>query len=110
MCYIIGLVFGDINQGSIFHLLSWTSHKPRRPDQSTAAAEILALSEAIDELVTIHTALEEILQVKIYLWELVDAKDLYNSLSTQRNSVDKSIRGDVNLIRFMFETKLDVVG
>lgn len=27
----------------------------------------------------------------------------------QRNSVDKSICGDVNSIRFMFETKLDVM-
>ena len=43
-------------------------------------------------------------------WELVDTKELYHSLSTQRNIVEKSIRGDVNFIRFTLETLLNVMG
>ena len=33
----------------------------------------------------------------------VDSKDLFSSLSTQRQSIDRSIRGDVACIRFEFQ-------
>ena len=36
---------------------------------------------------------------------ITDSKDLYNSLSTQPNATDRSVRADVNVIRFDFETK-----
>ena len=78
--------------------------------KSTPAAQVLAASEALDELLLIHEALESVLETKIKVSELVDAKDLYNTFSTQRNSTDKSIRGDVNCIRFIFETSLDLMG
>lgn len=41
---------------------------------------------------------------------LVDSKDLYNSVATQHDSLSKSVRGDVNYIRFVLETELDFVG
>lgn len=110
LCYLIGLVFGELAQESIFHLLSWVSHKSRRPVHSTPAAEVLAASEALDDLLPLHAALQQIFNVKISLCELVDSKVLYNSLSTQRGSVDKSIRGEVNSIRFIYETALDIMG
>lgn len=108
LCHVIGLFIGPVALGSTFHLMSWSSHKSRRPCKSTPAAEILAASEAIDELVAIHAVLVRLLGVPIRLWELVDSKDLYHSLSTQRQSVDRSVRNDVNCIRFTFETVLDV--
>lgn len=40
----------------------------------------------------------------------MDSKDLYQALTTQRNSVDRSVRGDVNCIRFLFETELRSMG
>ena len=40
----------------------------------------------------------------MYKRQVVDSKDLYSSLSTQRQSIDKSIRGDVSMIRYYFET------
>lgn len=49
------------------------------------------------------TALSSLLDVHISLSIAVDCKDLYRSLSTQRNSVNKSIHGDVSLIRHDFE-------
>ena len=35
---------------------------------------------------------------------MTDSKDLYTSLSAQRNSIYKSILADVNVIRFEYET------
>lgn len=43
--------------------------------------------------------------MEIELLIALDSKDLFSSLSTQRNSIDRSIRADVNVIRFEFETK-----
>lgn len=108
LCYLIGLFIGDVASGSTFYLLSWSSHKSRRPVKSTPAAEILAASEALDELVCLHSVIVRILGVPVNLWQLVDSKDLYTSLSTQRQSIDKSVRNDVNCIRFTYETVLDV--
>lgn len=34
---------------------------------------------------------------------VLDSKDLYTSLATQRQSVDRSVRADVNYIRYHFE-------
>ena len=84
LCYIIGLFIGPVAHGSIFHPLSCSSCKSRRPVKSTPAAEVLAASSSLDELVSLHAVLVRILGVRIKLWELFDSKDLYNSLSTQR--------------------------
>ena len=79
------------------------SHKARRPVKSTAAAEILAAGEAIDDGKMLTQTLSILLGRKIELLIVLDSKDLFTSLSTQRNSIDKSVRGDVNVIRFEFE-------
>ena len=42
--------------------------------------------------------------MNIKLCLCVDSKDLFTSLSTQRNWIDRSIRGDVGCIRFEFQT------
>lgn len=41
---------------------------------------------------------------------LVGSKDLFWSLSSHRNSTDKSVRGDVNEIRLYHETFVDLFG
>lgn len=99
-CYIVGLVVGPVERGSVFHLLTWASQKSRRPVKSTADAEILAAGESIDEIVMLREALEIIYNVQLTLMVLVDTKDLYHSLDSQHNSVDRSVCGDVNAIRF----------
>lgn len=104
LSYISGLLLGPLQKGSIFHVLSWMSHKSKRPVRSIGAAEILAASEAIDEGKTLKTALSTLLAIPVRLIIIVDSKDLYTSLSTRRNSIDRSIRADVNVIRFEFET------
>lgn len=49
------------------------------------------------------TALSLLLKIKVKLLVIEEFKDLYTSLSTRRNSIDRSIRADVNVIRFEYE-------
>lgn len=106
--YIVGLVVGPVQKGSEFFVLSWSSHRSYRPAKSTPAAEILAASEAVDELVLIKRILTSIWAIEINSMMIVDSKDLYHALSSKRNTVDKSVRPDVNSMRFYFETAIDV--
>lgn len=97
---VIGLLVGDFKQDSIFHTITWMSHKAKRPTKSVPAAEILAASEAIDESKVIAFTLRELLNVKVKVQVCVESKDLFTSLSTQRKSIDRSIRSDVAFIRY----------
>lgn len=99
-----GVLIGPLEKGSVYYTLNWSSHKSRRPVRSIGAAEIIAVGEAIDDGKTLKSALTALLGISVQLVVVTDSKDMYTSLSTQRNSVDKSIRSDVNLIRFEFET------
>ena len=47
--YIAGLVLGDLQTGSPFHVLGWTSRKSKRPVRSIGSAETIAAGIAIDE-------------------------------------------------------------
>lgn len=101
---LTGLLVGEMENNSIYHPLSWISHKAKRPVKSVPAAEILAATEGIDEGKTISSAYSELMCMDIKLRLCVDSKDLFTSLSTHRNSIDRSIRGDVSCIRFEFQT------
>ena len=50
-------------------------------------------------------ALSEMLGITVKLIIVTDSKNVYNLVSTQRNATDRSVRADVNVIRFYFETK-----
>lgn len=101
---ITGLLVGEMKQDAIYHPISWISHKSKRPVKSVPAAEILAASEGIDEGKSVAAAYSEIMDMDIRVRLCVDSKDLFTSLSTQKNSIDSSIRGDVGCIRFEFRT------
>ncbi|PXF42688.1 hypothetical protein BWQ96_07574 [Gracilariopsis chorda] len=49
-------------------------------------------------------AYHNLLGIEIGLWIVVDLKDLYGTLTTCRNAVNRSMRGDVSVIRYEFET------
>ena len=102
---LAGLLLGDTEKYSVFHTLSWISHKSKRPVKSVGAAEILAAGEAIDEGKLLRLALTTILPLNIDFMLVLDSRDLFNSLSTCRNSADRSIRADVNVIRYEFESR-----
>lgn len=104
LAFICGLLIGDLKSGSVFHTISWSSHKSKRPVKSIGAAEILAAGAAIDEGKLVRKAFQKLLNVDVTLSIAVDSKDLFTTLSTCRNSADRSIRADVNVIRFEFET------
>lgn len=99
-----GLLIGDLKKGSAFHALSWSWHKSSRPVKSIGAAEILGSGEAIDEGNVLAKAYETLLGIEIDLSVIAVSKDLYDTLSTCRNSTDRSIRAD-SVIRYEFETE-----
>lgn len=68
--------------------------------KSTAAAEILAVSASIDEGKTTPDTINMLIGKSLYLTIVADSKDLYNALCRQRNPINRSIRTDVNIIRY----------
>lgn len=103
LCHIGGLSVDYLRAGSIFHAISWTSHKAHGPVHSTGAAEIMAADEGVDIGKILTRVYKTLLQVAINLIVVVDLKDLYTALTTQRQSIDCSIRGDVGVIGFEFD-------
>lgn len=101
---VAGLLVGEMKHDAIYHVLSWISYNSKLPVKSVPAAEILAATEGIDERKMLSQAYSELMGLNIKMRLCVDSKDLFTSLSTQRNSVDRSIRGDVSCIRFEFQT------
>ena len=95
LSFLCGVLLGPLVIDAPFYTVSWISHKSKRPVRSTAAAEILAVGEAIDEGKVVKATLSELLGISLKLMVLTDSKDLYNSLSTQQNATDRSVRADV---------------
>eukprot|EP00178_Gracilaria_changii_P001336 TRINITY_DN1187_c0_g1_i1.p1 TRINITY_DN1187_c0_g1~~TRINITY_DN1187_c0_g1_i1.p1 ORF type:complete len:639 (-),score=88.06 TRINITY_DN1187_c0_g1_i1:5196-7112(-) len=102
--FVAGLLFGEFETNSVFHPVSWSSHKSRRPVKSIGSAEVLAAGCAIDEGKVLKRAFSKLLDVEVSLLVVVDSKDLFDTLSTCRNATDRSIRADVSVIRYEFET------
>ena len=98
-------MFGDLGSGSVFHTLSWASHRSHRPVKSAGSAETIAAAQALDEGKLLKLAMQAVLQIPIELILVVDSKDLFDSLTSCRNATDRAIRGDVSVIRYDFETK-----
>lgn len=94
------LFFGSVQNGSVINLLDWPSHKCLRPVRSTPAAKIMAAGEALDDVVSARNTIAVILQASARLAVLVESKDINGFLSSQTHPADKSVRGDVNSIRF----------
>ena len=101
---VTALLVGDMKKNSIYHIVSWVSHKAKPPVKSVPAAEIFTAAEGIYEGKTLARAYSELLDIDIKVRLCVDSKDLFTSLSTQKNSIDKAIQGDVGCIRFEFQT------
>lgn len=75
------------------------------PRSSIAASEVLAASEAFNEVIQIACTYSSVLGFNVPLRVLVDSKDLFKSLSTCRAQENKSIRSDLELLRYYHETK-----
>lgn len=73
--------------------------------KSIGSAEILATGAAIDEGKALSQAMSTLLNYPVDLTIVLDSKDLYDTIFTFRLPTDRSIRGDVALIRYEFETR-----
>ena len=100
LCYIAGLLFGDLTSGSTFHTLSCISHMSQRPVKSATSAETLTVVKAIDEGKVLVKAIEELLCTEVKLAIVVDSKDLFTRFSKCRLAFDRYIRPYVSSIRF----------
>lgn len=86
-------------------MLSQYTHNPKRSTKSVGAAEIVAASDATDKEKMIKIAMSLLLCSSIQLLVALHKSDLFTPFSTQQNLVDKSMRADVNVIRYNFETQ-----
>lgn len=71
-------------------------------------AKISAASKAVDEGVLLKAFLTSLFGTRVQTLVIVDFKELYHALLPKQNTTDKSIRRDVNLIIFFFETDIDI--
>lgn len=88
---------------SIYRIVFWISHQSRRPVKNVPAAENLAATEGIDESKLIASAYKQLLNIGIRVKIVVDSKDLFTSLATQRNSINRSTSSDVACTRYEFQ-------
>ena len=102
---LCGILFGEMNRGSVFHVLSWRSNISKHPVKSIVSAETFAASAALDEALLVSSAFLVILKTAIPTTLIVDSKDLFDSLSPCHVSEDRSIRANVQLIKYFYATK-----
>lgn len=100
-----GLLIGSFAQDSLSYVPSWMSHKSKVPAKSVGAAKILAAFEATDEGEIFKPALSTALSTKLRLVAVPDLRELFTSLSMQRNSADKSNRANFNVTRYKYKTQ-----
>lgn len=98
------LDFGTFAENSVFPMLFQISYKLKGPVKSVDAAEVVAMSQGIDEGNVFREAAALLFGTAVDLIKVVDSKDLFTYLSTQKNSIDRSTRSIVNTIRFEYET------
>lgn len=83
LCYIAEILIDEFVKHSVFHLLSWYSHRANRTVRSIGGgAEILAAGEEIDEGKDLAHDLSIITTQQIDLIVALDTNDLFTTLST----------------------------
>lgn len=69
LCYIFGLLIGKLERGSIYHVISWSSHKIRGSVRSIGVSETLASGKTIDEGKSVAHTLFTIFAVRTHTSE-----------------------------------------
>lgn len=105
--YLIFVAHRDAAKNSATHTLEWSSHKSRQPVQSALPPEFFATAKAIESIVPLCQVFQFASHWPVKSWLLIDSKDLWTPLTTQRSSVDESTKGEVSCIWFIFKSKLD---
>lgn len=68
----------------------------------------MAAIEAADEIVLLKLVITIVLCTEDKSLIIVDSEDLYHALFSKGNTSDKSLRPDVNVMRFFVETVIGV--
>lgn len=76
----VGILIGDLIEGSLFHVLTWSSHLSKRAVKSIGASEKVATSAAIDKVILISAACSRLLETPVSVLIVVDSKHLFESL------------------------------
>lgn len=92
-----------VQKDEVFRIVAWQRQKSPRPVRSTGTSAILAYGEAIVEGKIMARAMSLLLDADVPLVVSLDSKDLFESLSTQREIFNKSICVDVELICYEYE-------
>lgn len=100
-----GLLIDEMRCGAQLHTTSCMSQKWPLRINLAPSSEILDAVEAIYEGKVLTDAFRLLPDDDIELFISLDLKHLIRSFSTLLNSVDCSVRANVNFIRFEFETK-----
>ena len=98
------MLIGDPENSSVIHILQWGSHLSQRPVRSIASGEVLAVGSAIDKGKILSRTFSKLFKTYVPLSVVVDSKDLFTSLSTCCIPEDKTIRADLELLRYHYET------
>lgn len=102
---IVGLFIDTLIFGFTHYVVSWSFQISKRPVKSISSSEIFTAGETIDIGKLIVNAYRSVYNTDIDLFIVIESKDLFTTLFTQRKSINRSNHRDVAVIRYKFETK-----
>lgn len=103
LCFGTDILVGGVKRGSIYHVISWSSHLGRFHVRPIATAEVLICGESIEEGKVIAANNPDLHSMRIPLHILLYSKDSFFRLSSQRQHVDRNVYPDVNVIFYDYE-------
>ena len=89
--------------------LNWQSKRIRRIVLNSFAAETLALSDALDDVIYLRKLFSEIMfndNYDIPIEIIIDNKSLYDALFSKKNVIEKCLRIDIAFIKENLEKKI----
>lgn len=101
---LAGILFRKLSEYFLVHTISSSLQTSKCPVKAVGAANILAASEGMNVGKVLREVAAIFFGIAVELVFVVDFKDLFTSLSLQRNPVDRSIRPIFRTIRFEYET------
>jgi hypothetical protein len=107
--FLAGLqISGSIQDTPILHVLDWSSSKQHRVSFSSIGSEILAAASAADRGFALTASIRSLFphaSTPVYFELRVDAKGLYDTLTTLHESKDYRLRPTVARLRDSFGAK-----
>lgn len=105
LSYLAGLLDGPFDAGFLLYTRNWMILKSKRSVKSICTVEISCSLRNHWWKKFLKSAISSLLVNFIRLITALDSGNLFTSLSTQRNSVDKSMRADIILICYEYGTR-----